>query len=341
MRKWLLVLLILFLLACAAGFYFYKTIFGSNVDLGEKERIDFYINTEDSLEDLKSELKAENILQNEQAFDIVSMLMQFTKPKPGLYELENGMSNRDLISLFRAGRQKALKLTFNNFRKVEDLIGYFGSQLESDSTSIAKHFLSEAVNTKYGVTRDNLMSLFIPNTYQIYWNTKPEKLVARLVQEREKFFDEERMAKASKLELTKEEIYTLASIVQKETLVNSEKPRVAGVYINRLKRGQLLQADPTVVFANGDFELRRVLNKHLAIDSPYNTYKYEGLPPGPICMPDVSSIDAVLNYEKHKYLYFCASPDNSGRHLFAKTLIEHNRNADKYRAYLNKQRIFR
>lgn len=290
---------------------------------------------------MKSELKAENILQNEQAFDIVSMLMQFTKPKPGLYELENGMSNRDLISLFRAGRQKALKLTFNNFRKVEDLIGYFGSQLESDSTSIAKHFLSEAVNTKYGVTRDNLMSLFIPNTYQIYWNTKPEKLVARLVQEREKFFDEERMAKASKLELTKEEIYTLASIVQKETLVNSEKPRVAGVYINRLKRGQLLQADPTVVFANGDFELRRVLNKHLAIDSPYNTYKYEGLPPGPICMPDVSSIDAVLNYEKHKYLYFCASPDNSGRHLFAKTLIEHNRNADKYRAYLNKQRIFR
>ncbi len=341
MRKWLLVLLILFLLACAAGFYFYKTIFGSNVDLGEKERIDFYINTEDSLEDLKSELKAENILQNEQAFDIVSMLMQFTKPKPGLYELENGMSNRDLISLFRAGRQKALKLTFNNFRKVEDLIGYFGSQLESDSTSIAKHFLSEAVKTKYGVTRDNLMSLFIPNTYQIYWNTKPEKLVARLVQEREKFFDEERMAKAIKLELTKEEIYTLASIVQKETLVNSEKPRVAGVYINRLKRGQLLQADPTVVFANGDFELRRVLNKHLAIDSPYNTYKYEGLPPGPICMPDVSSIDAVLNYEKHKYLYFCASPDNSGRHLFAKTLIEHNRNADKYRAYLNKQRIFR
>ena len=166
-------------------------------------------------------------------------------------------------------------------------------------------------------------------------------MVARLVQEREKFFDEERMAKASKLELTKEEIYTLASIVQKETLVNSEKPRVAGVYINRLKRGQLLQADPTVVFANGDFELRRVLNKHLAIDSPYNTYKYEGLPPGPICMPDVSSIDAVLNYEKHKYLYFCASPDNSGRHLFAKTLIEHNRNADKYRAYLNKQRIFR
>ena len=238
MRKWLLVLLILFLLACAAGFYFYKTIFGSNVDLGEKERIDFYINTEDSLEDLKSELKAENILQNEQAFDIVSMLMQFTKPKPGLYELENGMSNRDLISLFRAGRQKALKLTFNNFRKVEDLIGYFGSQLESDSTSIAKHFLSEAVKTKYGVTRDNLMSLFIPNTYQIYWNTKPEKLVARLVQEREKFFDEERMAKAIKLELTKEEIYTLASIVQKETLVNSEKPRVCLLYTSPSPRDQ-------------------------------------------------------------------------------------------------------
>jgi len=341
MRRWLIVLLLLLLLAGVAGFFLYSSIFGPNVDLGEQDQISFYVKTGDNLEDLKSGLSSDSILKNQQAFIMVAKLMKFTQPKPGLYELQDGMSTRDLISMFRSGRQKALKLTFNNFRKIEDLIGYFGSQLESDSISLAKHFLSRSVKEKYGITKENLMSLFIPNTYQIYWNTSPEKLLARLAQEREKFFDKERMTKAKNLDLTKEEIYTLASIVQKETLVNSEKPRVAGVYINRLKRGQLLQADPTVVFANGDFELRRVLNKHLAIDSPYNTYKYEGLPPGPICMPDVSSIDAVLNYEKHKYLYFCASPDNSGRHLFAKSLIEHNRNADKYRAYLNKQRIFR
>ena len=194
-------------------------------------------------------------------------------------------------------------------------------------------------NERY--TKENLLSLFIPNSYEFYWNTTPKKLFERFKREHKIFFNSTRKKKLKELGLSEEEVYTLASIVQKETLVNEEKPRVAGVYINRLKRGQLLQADPTVVFASGDFEIRRVLNKHLAIDSPYNTYKYEGLPPGPICMPDVSSIDAVLNYEKHRYLYFCASTDNSGRHQFAKTLIEHNNNANKYRAYLNKQRIFK
>ena len=185
------------------------------------------------------------------------------------------------------------------------------------------------------------MTLFIPNTYELFWNTSPKKLVERMATEHDKFYDKLRKEKMKALELSSEEVYTLASIVQKETLVSAEKPRVAGVYINRLKRGQLLQADPTVVFASGEFGLRRVLNKHLAIDSPYNTYKYEGLPPGPIAMPDITTIDAVLNYEKHKYLYFCASPDNSGKHLFAKTLVQHNRNADKYRAYLNKRRIYK
>ena len=159
--------------------------------------------------------------------------------------------------------------------------------------------------------------------------------------EHDKFYNKDRRSKMESLGMSDSEVYTLASIVQKETLVNDEKPRVAGVYINRLKRGQLLQADPTVVYASGDFGLHRVLNRHLAIDSPYNTYKYAGLPPGPIAMPDVSSIDAILNHEHHKFLYFCASTDNSGRHVFAKSLVEHNRNANKYRSYLNKRNIYR
>ena len=194
---------------------------------------------------------------------------------------------------------------------------------------------------KYGVNLSTVLTLFIPNTYQVYWNSSPESILSRFVSEKDKFYTSAKKKKLKKLDLSADEVYTLASIVQKETLVNEEKPRVAGVYINRLKRGQLLQADPTVVFANQDFTIKRVLNRHLEIDSPYNTYKYAGLPPGPICMPDVSSIDAVLNYEKHKYLYFCASPDNSGKHQFARTLIEHNKNADRYRAYLNKLRIYR
>ena len=221
------------------------------------------------------------------------------------------------------------------------MAGFFSHRLEPDSSELLSYFLSDKVLKLNDKTEENILTLFIPNTYELFWNTSPKRLVERMATEHDKFYDKLRKEKMKALELSSEEVYTLASIVQKETLVSAEKPRVAGVYINRLKRGQLLQADPTVVFASGEFGLRRVLNKHLAIDSPYNTYKYEGLPPGPIAMPDITTIDAVLNYEKHKYLYFCASPDNSGKHLFAKTLVQHNRNADKYRAYLNKRRIYK
>ena len=187
-----------------------------------------------------------------------------------------------------------------------------------------------------------MMSIFIPNTYQVYWNISPTELIDRMKKESDKFWsDKNRMDKLAKLEMTKEEVYTLASIVEKETNYVPEKATVAGVYLNRLNKGIMLQADPTVVFANNDFKIRRVLNKHLEKDSPYNTYKYAGLPPGPIAIASISSIDAVLENKDHKFLYFCAVPDNSGQHAFAKTLSQHNANARKFQRWLNKQRIYK
>ncbi len=339
MKKLLYGFLICILLALIIGGYGYKTIFSGTVELpdtGPFLHLPSGTTYDELVEHLESDFGVER-----SSFSMVSKLMKFNTPKSGRYKLEQNWSNKQLISCLRRGDQSALSLTFNNARTIEQLCGMLASKLESDSLTFLNHFTSEVTLKKYGVNKETVLSLFIPNTYQIFWNSSPESIISRFSSEQETFFNKRRKEKMANLNMTKEEVYTLASIVQKETLVNEEKPRVAGVYINRLKRGQLLQADPTVVFANQDFTIKRVLNKHLAKDSPYNTYKYEGLPPGPICMPDVSSIDAVLNYEKHKYLYFCAAPDNSGRHQFARSLKEHNRNADKYRAFLNKLKIYR
>ncbi len=341
MKKWSLLILLIILVGIALTFKFYQAVFSPNVSLGNKDQATLYIESGSDIDALKADLLKNGILKDVSSFERVASLMKYNIVKPGKYKISNGWTNKDLISHLRSGKQDPVNLTFNNIRKIEDLAGYFASKLEPDSLSILAYFLSDSTLAKYDRNASNMLSLFIPNTYQFFWNSSPQKIVSRLSYEHDKFYNYKRKEKMDKLGLSDSEVYTLASIVQKETLVNEEKPRVAGVYLNRLKRGQLLQADPTVVFASGDFNLRRVLNKHLAIDSPYNTYKYEGLPPGPIAMPDVSTIDAVLNYEKHSYLYFCASPDNSGRHLFAKNLVEHNRNANRYRAYLNKKKIYK
>jgi UPF0755 protein len=194
---------------------------------------------------------------------------------------------------------------------------------------------------QYQKTPETVMSLFIPNTYQMFWNITPENFIARMKKEYDAFWSGKRSGQAQAMEMTADEIITLASIVQEETNKNDEKPRVAGVYINRLKSNWLLQADPTLKFALGDFTIRRVLDVHKEIASPYNTYKYTGLPPGPICMPDISSIDAVLNYEHHNFYYFCAKDDMSGYHVFENSLTRHNMNAQKYHNALNRARIYR
>ena len=289
-----------------------------------------------------------NILfENSQIEDTVSFrevaeLMKYKKTtmRAGRYQIKSGWSNRTLISHLRGGKQATVKVVLNTGRFVEDIAAKAAKTIEVDSASLAQLFHDQSVITPKGFTDKTLMSLFIPNTYEFFWNTSAEKFLEKMVKEHEVFWKKDnREKKAAAMKLSKEEVYTLASIVERETNAKSEKPRIAGVYLNRLKKGMLLQADPTAVFATRDFTARRVLNKHINFDSPYNTYKYVGLPPGPISIASISSIDAVLNSENHEYIFFCAKPDNSGLHAFAKTLSGHNRNANKFRSWLNQQRI--
>jgi UPF0755 protein len=239
----------------------------------------------------------------------------------------------------RAGKQDPVKLVFNNIRTKQELAGNISAQIEADSVSILTKLDDNNYLKQFGFTSQNVMSMFIPNTYEVYWNITAEKFMERMFKENKAFWNEKRIQKLKEIRLTQLEAYTLASIVEKETNQNDEKPDVAGVYINRLRDGWLLQADPTLVFALGDFSIKRVLNVYKTINSPYNTYMYLGLPPGPICLPSISSIDAVLNFRQHKYMYFCAREDFSGYHNFAVTLDQHLLNAAKYQQALDKQGI--
>lgn len=338
-KSLLSVFFVLLLVAAGVGYYFYKQIYGANVNI-EGELSEITIPSDTELDDLAEILLSNNQIKDKSSFLFTAQRMKFFNIKPGKFELQSGWSNVDLIRHLRSGNQKPVKFTFNNIRFIEELGSMLGEKFEMDGEAFVKLIQDEAFIASKGYNNANIMSLFIPNTYEMYWNITPEDFIERMEKEHKKFWSKnDRIRKARDKGLSPSEIYTLASIVEKETRKRDEKPRVAGVYLNRLKKNIALQADPTVVYANGDFTLRRVLYKHLEKDSPYNTYKYTGLPPGPIYMPDVSSIDAVLNAEDHNYLYFCAKPDGSGYHAFAATLAEHNRNANKFHQYLNKNKI--
>jgi len=261
--------------------------------------------------------------------------------KPGAYKINEGWSNNTLINKLRSGIQTPVSVTFTNIRFRENLAGRLAHCFEADSISFLSALNNDSLAKKYGLTHENYTSIFIPNTYEFYWTTSPLKFVERMKKESDIFWNESRKNKAKDLGLTPPQVITLASIIQEESNKNEEKPRISGVYINRLHRGMLLQADPTIKFAMKDFAIKRILNEYLKIDSPYNTYKYAGLPPGPINFPDIASIDAVLNTEKNDYLFFCAKEDFSGYHNFAKTLHEHDINAAKYQRALNKNKIWR
>lgn len=259
----------------------------------------------------------------------------------GNYALSKGESARTLLTRLAAGRQSPVKVTFNNIRTLEQLAGRVARYTLADSAAFAKHFRAEASASG---NKANYIAHFIPNTYEMYWTVTPAEFDSLMMVEYNDFWDSRsRLSKAERLGMTREEVVTLASIVIEETKAENEMTAVAGVYINRLAKKIPLQADPTVKFAVGDFTIRRVLNKHLSYDSPYNTYKNTGLPPGPICSPAIVAIDAVLDYSdddnRHTWLYFCASPDFSGTHAFASTLSEHNRNAAAYHRALNKRGV--
>ncbi len=244
------------------------------------------------------------------------------------------MTNREVLNMLRGGNQVPVRVSIHNVRLTSDLAEKVTRNLSITREEFSAALVSFTMSNKYGFNADNILTMFIPNTYEMYFNTAADKVVDRFYYEYEKFWNEERVAKANSIGLTPVEVSILASIVQAESVKKDEAPIIAGLYINRLKQGIALQADPTLVFAVGDFTLKRVLNEHKEIDSPYNTYKYPGLPPGPINMPEIASIDAVLNYQVNDYIYMCAREDFSGYHNFTASYNEHLRNAQKYQQAL-------
>ncbi len=260
--------------------------------------------------------------------------------RPGNYELKKGMDVIDIVRMLKLGVQSPVRVVFNNARGIEFLAGTISKQIDADSLSILKMVKSESLAEEFGLdSAAQISSLFIPNTYEMWWTTTPEELVRRMKVESDRFWNENREVARKNLKLSRVEVITLASIVYEETRKVDEMPRIAGVYLNRLRRRMKLQADPTVKFAIGDFTIRRVLYKHLEYDSPYNTYKYRGLPPSPIATPSIAAIESVLGAEKHNYLYFCARPEMDGYHNFAASYTLHKVNARAFAAELNKRGV--
>ncbi|MEQ9466209.1 MAG: endolytic transglycosylase MltG [Ekhidna sp.] len=323
------------------AFYTYQIIYTPNVLIEQEDRY-FAIPRGTTFKQLQDKLSDERIVNDLVSFSFLAKLKDLdTNVKNGMYLIKGDMTNMELINLLRSGAQTPVKLTFSNARLLKQLPKILTQNLEIDSAELAPILFADTTAQYYGFKKETFVSMFIPNTYEVYWTTRPKELLDRMKAEYDRFWTEERKQKAKDLNMSKEQVSTLASIVQGETNKMDEAPTIAGVYINRLKRGIPLQADPTLVFAIGDFSIRRILNKDKEFESPYNTYKYRGLPPGPISMPSIPAMDAVLNYADHNYLYFCANSDFSGYHVFAKTLVEHNVNAAKFQRALNRERIYR
>ena len=332
--------LIVLAISIIAALRFYKLIYQSNVVIENKKSDYLYIPTGSNMNDVINILYENNYIKNRNSFEWLAERKNYINHvHPGRYVIKNNMSNNNLINLLRSGKQKPLKLTFNNIRTKYQLAGVVSKQIEADSVQIIKQLNNSKLAKKYGFNANTFIAMFIPNTYEFYWNTDALEFIDRMYSEYEHFWSDKRLKKLSRTKLSKVEVSILASIIEQESHKNDEKPRLAGVYINRLRRGIRLQADPTVKFALNDFTIKRVLKVHLLVDSPYNTYRNRGLPPGPICIPSVSSIDAVLNFEEHRYIYFCAKDDFSGYHVFSKTLKQHNVNATKYQRALNRNKI--
>jgi UPF0755 protein len=333
----LIALALLILVSLITAFILYRYIYAPNVRIPQQPVYELYIPTGSSYESVRDSLLP--IILNTRSFQWLAEQKQYPDlVKPGRYVIPDRISNLNLINMLRVGEQVPVSVTFTNIRLTEDLAHIISQQIEADSAEISGLLNDEVFLSQYHLNRYTTLTLFIPNTYEFYWNTSAQQFIERMRIEHDRFWDEKRMGKATDAGLHPQEVYTLASIVDRETNKNDEKARIAGVYMNRLRKGWPLQADPTVVFATGDFTTTRVLNKHTRVDSPYNTYKNKGLPPGPICIPSIASIDAVLNYEKHDYMYFVASEDLSGYHVFSKTLREHNKHAKRYRRAVKEAR---
>ena len=327
-------LLAAFVLTAGAGLVLRQQFYGNAV---VTER-DLYVSARAEYGQVADSLLPQ--IKHRRAFDAYARRINLAETfKPGHYVLKHGMSVIEIARMLKLGLQTPVRVTINNVRTPAQLAGKLARQLDADSAALLRVVTSERVARELGFDSVTLFSMFIPDTYELWWTTTPEELVRRMKQEYDRFWTPVRDAKRKRSGLSRLEVMTLASIVYEETRKTDEMPRIAGVYINRLRRGIPLQADPTVKYAMQDFTLRRILHRHLKTQSPYNTYIHRGLPPSPICMPGKNAIDAVLDFEQHDYIFFCARPTFDGYHNFARTLREHNANARAYAAELNRRKI--
>lgn len=326
------------------SYYIYTSIFSANTAFSDEQAVVLVPTGADYPQVLDS---LQPLLKNIESFHVIAQKKGYDKNvRAGRFIIKKGMNNNDLVNTLRS-RNIPLNVTFNNQERLEDLAGRVSEQIEADSVSLLTAMKDSSFLKENNLTQEEALAMYVPNKYEFFWNTSAEEFRARMQKEYNRFWTEQRLNKAKEIGLTPAEVSILASIVQKETAKVDERPRVAGVYMNRYKRGMKLDADPTVIYAikknTGNFDtiIKRVLYKDLSLDSPYNTYKYAGIPPGLISMPDISSIDAVLNYEHHDYIYFVADVKNFGYHKFAKTLSEHNRNKKEYIRWINEKGINR
>ena len=342
-RKIIVITVCLITLICmgaATCFYAYRILLHDNVQCKENTLI--YIPTHSTYQQVIDSLKTNKILYNYNSFNRIAHLKKYPqKVKDGCYKITPSMSNNSIVNMLRSGNQEPVRLTFNNIRTKKAFAKKIAGQLEITEEEILNLLTDSRFTDQYHFDTNTILTMFIPNTYEVWWNISAENFMERMFNEYNKFWNQNRCQKAAELQMSKAEVAILASIVEEENHLADEQPVIAGLYINRLRKGMLLQADPTLKYALNDFTIQRILNKDKEIASPYNTYKYQGLPPGPIRIPSIQAIDAVLNYAHHDYLYMCAKEDFSGRHNFAKTNAQHERNAAKYRHALNQRGIKR
>lgn len=339
---WIILSLVATILLVALGFcikqYYHFT--KANFKSLDQESHAYHVYPETTTDSFITQMLGDYEMLSELAWCLHCRYLKFTQPTPGYYRFGAKVANRDLMRRLQYGEETPIKLSFTHaIRTREQLAGFMGKKLLLDSVDVIQRLNDEEYMAHFDLTPETAVCLFIPNTYEVYWTMSADQLFARMYKEYQRFWNDERLAKAKRLGLTPVEVATIASIIASETNKTEEYPTIASIYINRLNKGIALQACPTVIFATGDFSLRRVLKRHLTIDSPYNTYKYRGLPPGPIRLSRPDVIDAVLNAPKTNYLYMCANPDFSGTHIFSSTYAQHSAVARQYQRALNQRKV--
>ena len=342
-------MVIIFLLLVIVGTFkmayeLYSRVFQSNIMFSENIQEEYiYIPSGADFDKVLEILNNNGFLINSNSFIWLAKQKKYNNNiKPGRYKISSSLNNNQLVNLLRSGRQTPINVKFNNVRTKEELALIISNQIEADSSSIMEYILDSVFLNSMHLDKYNIACLFIPNTYEFYWNTSAKQFVDRMIQENIIFWNKNRIELASKIGLSKYEVSILASIVEKEQNIKlDERAKIAGLYLNRINKKMKLESDPTLIFSIGDFTINRVLNKDKKVDSPFNTYMHKGLPPGPICIPSINAIDAVLNATQHKYIFMCAKEDFSGYHNFARTYPKHLINARKYQKALNRINVMR